>query len=300
MPEWRVAQEAAGERIDRFLGKVIAGLSVAAAKRMIAAGSVRLDGRPVRKGQKIVAGQVVSVDGEAAIATPELPVLPDPGLPLVVLHADDLMVAVAKPAGIPSHPLAPGERGTAANAICARFPECATASPDRREGGLVHRLDNATSGVLLAARSPEGWSRLRAALSEPASEKTYLAEVVGRPPLAGVETAPIGRTGRRGDRVRVGGGRRPQEARTAWELVEAREATALLRVRLGSGRAHQVRAHLAAAGFPIVGDDKYGVSSPGAGGLRLHAASVRLRHPGTGATILIEAPPPDWANIRGP
>lgn len=299
MPEWRVEPAAAGQRIDRFLSDVVAGLSVAAAKRMIAAGAVRLDGRPVRKGEKVAAGQVVSVAGTPPAARTTAVVLPDPGMDLRVLYADDFMVAVDKPPGVPSHPLAPGERGTAANAICARFPECATASPDRREGGLVHRLDNATGGVLLAARSPEAWLRLRAGLSEADGEKTYLAEVIGNPPRAGVESAPIGRSGRRGDRVRVGGGRRPQEARTSWEVLEQRGATALLRVKLDVGRPHQVRAHLAAAGFPIVGDDKYGPPGSGPDGLRLHAASIRLRHPATGAAILIEAPPPDWANIRG-
>ena len=297
MPDWRVEPDAAGERIDRFLGRVMGGLSVAAAKRMIAAGTVRLDGRTARKGQKLAVGQTVSVAGSGPADASAI-VVPDPEVPLVVLQADDLLVAIDKPAGIPSHPLAPGERGTAANGICARFPECAAASPDPREGGLVHRLDNDTSGVLLAGRSRQAWTQLRAALADPTSEKTYLAEVIGRPPPSGLETEPIGRTGRRGDRVRVGGGRRPQEARTAWTRLEQREATAVLRVALGTGRPHQVRAHLAAAGFPILGDAKYGGADLGAGALRLHAASIRLRHPGTGATILIEAPPPDWANIR--
>src|SRR5204863_5937560 len=132
------------------------------------------------------------------------------------------------------------------------------ASPDRREGGLVHRLDTGTSGVLIAARSAGVWPELRAALTEPGCEKTYLAEVVGAPAERGIETAPIGRVGRRGGRVRVGGGRQPQEAETAWEVIERRAATALVRVRLSAGRPHQVRAHLAAAGHPIVGDGKYG------------------------------------------
>ncbi len=218
------------------------------------------------------------------------------------------MVAIAKPAGMPSHPLAVGERGTAANAIVARFPECAAASPDAREAGLVHRLDAGTSGVLLAARSAEVWPQLRAALVGPACEKQYLAEVRGAPPETGVATAPIGRIGRHGAGVRVGGGRQPQPARTDWEVVERRATTALVRARLHAGRAHQVRAHLAAAGFPIVGDRQYGGGDAepdaggdaerDAGGFRLHAASLRLRHPISGELILIEAPPPRWAMIR--
>jgi 23S rRNA-/tRNA-specific pseudouridylate synthase len=119
---------------------------------------------------------------------------------------------------------------------------------------------------------------------------------VGAPPDAGVETAPIGRAGRRGGRVRVGAGRQPLAARTEWEVVERRGATTLVRARLHAGRAHQVRAHLSAAGFPILGDEVYGHGAGAAGArLRLHALSVALAHPTTGQPLLIEAPPPPWA-----
>jgi 23S rRNA-/tRNA-specific pseudouridylate synthase len=155
--------------------------------------------------------------------------------------------------------------------------------------------------VLIAARSAAVWPSLRAALTAADCEKTYLAEVVGAPADGGVESAPIGRVGRRGGRVRVGGGRQPLPAETTWQVMERRAATALVRVRLSAGRPHQVRAHLAAAGFPIVGDAKYGpadAAAPPREVLRLHAAAVRFRHPVSGETILIEAPPPDWAKIR--
>jgi 23S rRNA pseudouridine1911/1915/1917 synthase len=213
------------------------------------------------------------------------------------LHVDDALVAIDKPAGVPSHPLRAGELGTAANAIVARFPECEAASPDAREGGLGHRLDNETSGVLLAGRSRAAWEGLRAALRAPTCVKTYLAEVVGEPPDEGAATAPIGRAGRRGGRVRVGAGRAPLAARTDWKVIERRGATTLVRARLHAGRAHQVRAHLADAGFPIVGDAIYGRAAAGAP-LHLHALAVHLRHPTTGAPLLIEAPPPAWAILR--
>ena len=297
MARFRVEPERAGARVDQFVAGAVPGLSVAAARRLVAGGAVRVDGRVAKKGARLVTGQTVDLDeaGSSGEAPDARRVRPDPAVTIAVLVADEILIAVDKPAGLPSHPQAAGETGTVANGLAARFPECAAASPDPREGGLVHRLDTGTSGVLIAARSRAAWTSLRAALSQASCEKTYLAEVVGAPAATGESNAPIGRVGRRGDRVRVdGGGRHPLPAHTSWETVDRREGTTLMRVRLSKGRTHQVRAHLAAAGHPIVGDDLYG---NGGGQLRLHAATVRFTHP-EGREILIEAPPPAWAKIR--
>jgi 23S rRNA pseudouridine1911/1915/1917 synthase len=293
----RVGAEQEGQRLDHVVARALGAATFAEARRLIDAGGVRVDGRVARKGVRVVAGHAIEIDEVAGVAGIE----PDATVGVRWLHVDDALVAIDKPAGVPSHPLRAGERGTAANAIVARFPECAAASEDSREGGLAHRLDNETSGVLVAARSRATWEALRVAMRAAACEKTYLAEVVGAPSDAGVETASIGRSGRRGGRVRVGAGRGLLTARTEWEVVERRGATTLVRARLHAGRAHQVRAHLAAAGFPIVGDEIYGVAAPPASDgarLRLHAHTIALPHPTTGAALLIEAPPPAWAIIR--
>jgi 23S rRNA pseudouridine1911/1915/1917 synthase len=303
---FRVAPELAGRRVDHAVVAAVPGLTVNGARRLIALGRVRVDGRPARKGDPIAAGALLEIDDDAGAGGADgARVRPDPALAVTVLYADDALVAIDKPAGVPSHPLRAGELGTAANAVVARFPECARASPDPREGGLAHRLDTETSGVLLAARTPDAWHALRAALSDPACVKTYLAEVAGDPPERGASDAEIGRTGRRGARVRVGGGRRPQAAHTDWEVLERREGTALVRARLHAGRAHQVRAHLAAAGFPVLGDPTYAgdearalAEARGARALRLHAASIAFRHPVTGALTFVEAPAPGWAMMR--
>jgi 23S rRNA pseudouridine1911/1915/1917 synthase len=215
---------------------------------------------------------------------------------------------VAKPAGVSSQSLVPGETGSVASALVARFPECAGASADPREGGLGHRLDRDTTGVLLAARNPETWRQLREVLSG-GCQKTYLAEVIGAPfsprespfvwrgaePGSWVVDAPIGRTGRRGARVNVGGGRQPLAARTELLVREERARTTLVEARLARGRAHQVRAHLAHLGHPVVGDVIYGAEMSSRDGLRLHAFAVDLPHPKSGRLLRIEAPPPAWA-----
>jgi 23S rRNA pseudouridine1911/1915/1917 synthase len=308
-----VEASAAGQRLDHFVAAALPAASVHGARRLIADGGVRVDGRRPRKGERLAAGQLVDIeDGRGRDGVVRAPVAvgaaisqaiePDLSLPLEVIYLDEAMIAIAKPAGVPSHPLRPGETGTAANALVARFPECATASADPREGGLAHRLDTDTSGVLLAARNPEAWALLRAALGAPSCEKTYLAEVAGAPPDRGAVDMPIGRRGRRGSRVLLDRGRHPLPARTEWEVIARADGTALLRARLHAGRAHQVRAHLAAAGHPILGDATYGddqsralASARGVTGLRLHAASVSLRHPVSGVAMSIDAPPPAWA-----
>jgi 23S rRNA pseudouridine1911/1915/1917 synthase len=306
-----VDDAAAGSRLDQFVARLLAA-SVHEARRLIEEGRVTLDGRgakSVKKGLRLIAGQriaVASLEGDAAAA-----VLAQPDLPLAILYSDAHVVAVNKAAGVATHPLRPGETGTLANALVARFPDCALAGADPREAGLGHRLDNVTSGVLLAARSHDVWLGLRAALKAPGCEKTYLAEVVGHPAPRGSLSQPIGRRGRRGAQVVVGDqGRHPLSAVTNWETLEERPATTLIRVRLHAGRAHQVRAHLAAAGYPLVGDGLYGPapapqtapppdSEPvvGAQRLRLHAESVRLQHPVLAEVLFVEAPPPRWANI---
>jgi 23S rRNA pseudouridine1911/1915/1917 synthase len=308
-----IEADAGGQRLDAVVSARL-GLSRAAGRRLVASGRVRVDGRNQPKGAVVAGGAVVTVTAEGATGAAAEGIAPDDPGAAAVVYEDDALIAIDKPAGMPSHPLRPGERGTAANLIIAHAPECATASPDPREGGLGHRLDTATSGVLMAARTRQAWLGLRAALGGPGCEKRYLAEVWGSPPdeEGQVDTA-IGRRGRRGKTVRLDSGRNPQPAHTAWRVLERRGPTTLVEARLHAGRPHQVRAHLAAAGFPIVGDDRYGRERPERAGvagapplagdpvhLHLHAASVTFTHPATGALLTVSAPSPRWAEVQAP
>ncbi len=291
-----VAPGEAGLRLDAFLAARGVFASTTAARRWLAenAGRVRVEGKLARKGERLQPAQRIEVLGAPAGEVLQ----PEPG-PLEVLHEDAALVVVAKPAGVPTHPLRAGETGSLAAALIARYPECATASGDPREGGFVHRLDGGTSGVLVAARTPEAYRALRAQLAL-GSEKVYLAEVTGQLALAQVVVdQPIGRQGRRGERVLVGGGGRGVlPARTEVLVRERRAASTLVEARLKAGRPHQVRAHLAHLGNPIVGDTLYGGAPFKAPGFHLHAFRVRLRHPVSGEQLFFEAPPPIWARIQ--
>jgi len=306
----------AGVRLDSFLARHKLVPSTAAAKRAVASGVVRVNGKRAKKGAHLEPGDVVDL-GEKA--SDKVAWAPAPGLVLTVLYADDNIVAVNKPTGLATHPLRAHDAPTLAHALIARFSECAHASPDGREAGLAHRLDVATSGVLLAARQRETWYRLRQALASPTCEKIYLAEVQGtfpRPdtlraeyvmsgprPSSFVVTAPVGRQGRHGSKVKLASGRNPLPARTEVTWLETRPGGALVEARLCRGRAHQVRAHLAHLGIPVLGDTLYGhadspADSPTTAALHLHAWTVSLVHPVTGKPLRIEAPPPAWAERR--
>ncbi len=259
---------------------------------------MRVDGKRAAKGTRVHAGAVVQVAHAPPRDEDKRPIA-EPDAPLSILHVDDELVAVDKPAGVATHPLRAGERGTLANALVARFPECALVADDAREGGVAHRLDVETSGVVLAARTPAAWQSLRHAFADGAVAKEYLALVAGVPPARGSVDAALVHAGKR---VRVARDsdldRLP--AHTDYELVaRSRDgAFALVRARSSTGRMHQIRVHLAQLGHPLVGDALYG-GPPAAAGTRghfLHAAAVRFPHPTTGAPTRIEAPlPPDRA-----
>jgi 23S rRNA pseudouridine1911/1915/1917 synthase len=207
-----------------------------------------------------------------------------------IAYEDEHLLVVDKAAGLVVHP-ARGHRG----ATLAQLLAGSAAGGEEERAGIVHRLDRNTSGLLIVARSEEAHRLLQAALAKRLIEREYLALVQGRPPArTGTIEAPIGRDPRVRTRMAVGG-ERPREARTHFTLDRAFADTSLLRLRLETGRTHQIRVHLRAIGHPICGDPDYG--APGLLGLTrqfLHSARIAFDHPLSAGRVEVTSPlPPD-------
>jgi 23S rRNA pseudouridine1911/1915/1917 synthase len=278
---------AEGQRLDRFVCAALPSLGRATARRLIEAGLVRVNGRRASAGARLRDGDRVIID-----AADEQVALADPSVALRVCWEDAWLVAADKPAGIATHPLRPGELGTLASGLLARYPEMAGVGYSSREPGIVHRLDRDTSGLVLAARDEETFAALRALLEQGAIDKRYLAVCAGTVPAPAEHEAWLSARGRRVT-VRDHAFGTAQPIRT--ELLEAQQhgAFSLVTVRVRRAHRHQIRAHLAMLGHPIAGDVLYG--GPALDGLQrhlLHASSLRFTHPRTGAQLVIEAEPP--------
>ena len=270
----RAGAEQAGERLDAFLAAPLG--SRARAQRLIEDGAVRVGGRRVAKSHRLGAGDVVTVSEPeqrppAAVARALF----------AVAYEDEHLLVVDKPAGVVVHPARGHATGTLAQALAGR-----AAGGAQTRAGIVHRLDRDTSGLLVVARSERAHRALRAALQARAIVREYLALVEGHPPArTGTIEAPLGRDRRARTRVSTDTDR-PRHAVTHFALERLLPGTALLRVRLETGRTHQIRAHLQAIGHPVVGDPEYG--TPGRLGLDrqfLHAARLAFEHPMTGAAL---------------
>ncbi len=291
----RVVVEA--DRLDKAVARLF-GVSRGRAMGWIAEGRVRIDGKRAPKGARVDKGARISVD----MPPPDQPA-PQPELPIRIVHADAFVVVADKPAGMPSHPLKPGERGTAANALVARFPELAGVGPHPREGGLVHRLDTDTSGLLLAARTEAAHTLLREQFTARTVEKGYLALVAGELHAGGEIALPLAHEGPKMRAVSDPEFAEEHGARPALTLftpLERRRGFTLLEVQIPTGVMHQIRAHLAFIGHPLAGDTLYGGPSlPGLARHFLHAARLGLAHPDGSRARFESALPPDLADVVG-
>jgi 23S rRNA pseudouridine1911/1915/1917 synthase len=277
----RVPDDAAGARLDRFVADHVG--SRAAAERVIAAG-VLVDGQRRPKSWRLEGGEEVAFEPPAGPA----PIEHDASVPVQVAWEDEHLVVVDKPAGVVVHP-APGHAG---GTLVHGLVGVAAGGEDERRG-IVHRLDRDTSGLLVVAKSDAAFERLQALVRARGLEREYLALVKGEPrSRRGTIEAPIGRD--RTDPLRHSlDTDTPRDAVTHFDLLESFRGHALLRVRLETGRTHQIRVHLAAIDLPVSGDPLYGV--PGDVGLDrqfLHAERLAFDHPLTGERVEVSSPLP--------
>lgn len=306
---WEVPPEAAGERLDRHAAAAL-DLPRNQVQHLIRDGHLRVNGRPAKPAVALSAGDAIDCEIPAPA---DDRIVPEPWQ-VPVLYEDADLVVLDKPAGLTVHPGAGRATGTLAHQLLARYPEMAGVGGPGRPG-IVHRLDQGTSGVLVAARTAAAYARLSRAFASRQVEKRYLAIAYGTPKLAaGSIEAPIGRHPERRKEMAVRAGGRP--AVTGYRTLAAAAGIALLEIDLGTGRTHQIRVHLRHLGHPLVGDPVYGearwkglprpVQKPLAEFPRpaLHAWQIAFAHPRDGRPVRFGAPVPGdlrelWEGVAG-
>jgi len=299
----RVPVASAGERLDRFLAAAQRDLSRSRLQALIRAGCVTVAGRAGRASQRLRSGERVLVQIPPARRT----VLEPEAIPLVVVHEDEHLLVVDKPAGLVVHPGAGVARGTLVHALLHHAPAIAGVGGEGRPG-IVHRLDKQTSGLMVVAKTPMAHRALVEMLRTRAVRRTYLALVWGAPrAAAGTIEGLIGRDPRNRQRMAVVT-RAGKRARTRWRVRERFGLATLLEVGLDTGRTHQIRVHLAHIGHPVVGDPVYrGRGKDQLSGTQaerslrsallgilprqaLHATELGFPHPVTGETLRFASP----------
>jgi 23S rRNA pseudouridine1911/1915/1917 synthase len=301
-----LTEAAAGARLDKALADALAadGLSRSRVQALIAEGRVLRACAPVADASaRARPGEAFLVrvpDAEAATPAAQ-------EIPLSVLHEDDDLLVVDKPAGLVVHPAPGNPDRTLVNALLAHCGDRLSGVGGVRRPGIVHRLDKDTSGLMVVAKTDRAHAALSAQFADRTLSRTYLAVVRGLPsPTEGEVEGPIGRDPRDRKRMAVTPGGKPALTRYL-VLAAAGAEAAVVECRLATGRTHQIRVHMASIGHPLAGDPLYGRRPRGRGrggdeALRaalaafprqaLHAAGLRFRHPADGAVLSFDAPPP--------
>ncbi len=284
----------AGERLDHYLQARMSGYSRARIQAWIKDGLVTVDGAAAKPSLTLRGREQIAVN----------PANPPPlkaeaeDAPIEILYEDAAVIALNKPAGLVVHAGAGAHSGTLVNRLVHHFASLSQVGGEQRPG-IVHRLDRGTSGVLLVARTDAAHRALAAQFAGRTTEKTYLALVEGRVNSdSGRITKPITRDPAHRTRMtaRLDHGR---DALTDYRVLGRFEKFTYLEVRIGTGRTHQIRAHLKSIGHPVAGDKLYGARA--ADRIFLHAWRIRFDSPATGERVTVEAPLPkeleEWLGI---
>jgi len=276
---FRVEPEEAGERLDLLAARRL-GLSRSLVQRLIWARSLLVDGEEASPSHKVKDGQLIEARLPQEGLSPE-------DIPVPLIFEDESILVVDKPAGLVVHPGAGNPSGTLVNALLARG---ISGGDDPSRPGVVHRLDRDTSGLMVLARGEPAYSRLVEMMSARRVERLYRAVVVGRGlPETGTIDSPVGRDPDNPTLMAAGLGK---PAITHFEVLAEAAGRAMLRVRLETGRTHQIRTHLSAIGYPVYADPLYGEPVPGQR-LWLHAERLSFDHPVTGEALEFQSEIPE-------
>jgi 23S rRNA pseudouridine1911/1915/1917 synthase len=274
-------------RLDKYVCASHPELSRTQVQKLITAGNITVNGQKAKPGLRLSTGDRIDITLPPA---PPQELKPE-AIPLKIIYEDDDLLAVDKPAGLTVHP-APGHPGhTLVNAILAHFPHLADIGDSLRPG-VVHRLDKDTSGVMLVAKNSAAQANLSKQFKSHSVTKAYMALVKGKlEPESGIIEADIGRDPR--DRKKMAVVAQGREARTEYRVIKYIGGYTLLEVMPETGRTHQIRVHLAAIGFPVVGDKVYGVKSKYLDRQFLHACRLGFKLPSTGEYVEFESELPE-------
>lgn len=306
-----VPASAQGERLDKFVQTCLPQLTRGQAQDLIKQGAVTLNDKPVKASERLRVGDVVAV----ALPTQEEATRPQAeDIPLNVLYEDDAIVVLNKQAGLVVHPGLGNMTGTLVNALLSRYPSLAQLAnelidddtDDAERVGIVHRLDKETSGLMVVALTQEAHRELARQFQERTVEKAYLALVERVPKsLSGLIDAPIGRDPKQRKRMSVQPDGRPAQTQFDVLDVDFKDPYALVRLKIFTGRTHQIRVHMAFIGCPVVGDSVYGFRKRRLALDRhfLHATHLAFDHPTTRQRMAFDAPLPEelqemLANLR--
>ncbi len=290
--EYAFKADIAGVRLDKFVGERCPELSRTHARELIEKGLITVNDKVAKPSLKLNPGDKIS------ITIPPAPQsnLEAEDIPLKIIYEDEDVLVVDKPAGLAVHP-APGHPShTLVNAVLNYLPSLA-GEDDSLRPGIVHRLDKDTSGLILIAKNRVSQANLSAQFKNRVVKKAYLALVKGKlTPEQGIIEAAIGRD--RHHRQRMAVVTKGREARTEYRVIRYYGNHTLLEIKPETGRTHQIRVHLAAIGFPVVGDVAYGLKSPRFPRQFLHAGKIAFRLPSTGDFVEFESPlPPDLTQV---